>query len=51
MHREALVCEAKKCRECAPEYAGRPERPFLLKLAKAFDELAGQKSEPSRRPE
>lgn len=32
--------EAAKCRAQAAEFAGRPEQPFLLRLSKAFDELA-----------
>lgn len=32
--------EADSCRRKANEYIGRPEAPFLLKVASAFDELA-----------
>lgn len=32
--------EADSCRRKANEYVGRPEAPFLLKVAHAFDELA-----------
>jgi hypothetical protein len=32
--------EADSCRRKADEYIGRPEAPFLLKVARAFDELA-----------
>ena len=32
--------QAEKCRRQAGEYAGRPEAPFLLRVASAFDELA-----------
>ena len=35
MKREALVC-----RSMAKTYAGRPEEPFLLKVASTFEELA-----------
>ena len=31
--------QAEKCRKQADEFAGRPEAPFLLKVARAFDEL------------
>lgn len=32
--------EADSCRRKASEFAGRPEAPFLLRVARAFDELA-----------
>lgn len=32
--------EAETCRRQAAAYKGRPERPFLLQVARAFDELA-----------
>jgi hypothetical protein len=32
--------QADKCRRQANEFAGRPEAPFLLKVASAFDDLA-----------
>lgn len=35
MKREAVVCRAM-----AKKYAGRPEEPFLLKVASTFEELA-----------
>ena len=35
--------EAEHCRELAPEFVGRPEQPFLLKLAVAFEDLAQKK--------
>ena len=34
------VSEGKKCRQWAPDYVGKPEHPFLLKLAEAFESLA-----------
>jgi hypothetical protein len=34
--------QAENCRRQACEYAGRPEAPFLLRVASAFDELAVQ---------
>jgi hypothetical protein len=40
MNREALTNEAVKCRRLAPEFAGKSEEPFLLKLAAAFEQLA-----------
>jgi hypothetical protein len=39
MHDE-FVSEAVKCRVQAEEFAGKPEQPFLLRLASAFEELA-----------
>jgi hypothetical protein len=32
--------QAENCRRQAIRYAGRPEAPFLLRVASAFDELA-----------
>ena len=32
--------QAEDCRRQAVQYAGRPEAPFLLNVARAFDELA-----------
>ena len=32
--------QAENCRKQANEFAGRPEAPFLLRVASAFDELA-----------
>lgn len=32
--------EAEKCRNQALAYVGKPEAPFLLKVARVFDELA-----------
>ena len=32
--------QADKCRAQASEFAGKPEAPFLLRVANAFDELA-----------
>ncbi len=34
--------QAAKCRRQATQYVGRPEAPFLLRVASAFDELAGK---------
>lgn len=36
----SLAQEAANCRATAAEFKGRPERPFLLRLSEAFDELA-----------
>jgi hypothetical protein len=36
----ALDNEAESCRQMAREFAGRPEEPFLLRLASAMEELA-----------
>jgi hypothetical protein len=35
----SLSNEAKSCREMASEFAGRPEEPFLLRLASAMEKL------------
>jgi hypothetical protein len=35
--------EAEKCRSQALAYLGKPEAPFLLRVARAFDELAVDK--------
>ena len=32
--------EANRCRETARDYMGRAEGPFLLRVARAFDDLA-----------
>jgi hypothetical protein len=32
--------EAEKCRSQALAYIGKPEAPFLLRVARAFDQLA-----------
>jgi hypothetical protein len=32
--------QAENCRKQASEFAGRPEAPFLLRVASVFDELA-----------
>lgn len=32
--------QAENCRKQAGEYAGRPEAPFLLRVASAFEQLA-----------
>lgn len=34
--------QAEKCRRQAGEFVGRPEAPFLLRVATAFDELASE---------
>jgi hypothetical protein len=47
---QALASEAKQCRKLAPEFSGRPEQPFLLKLAAAFEELAVDERRRSRVP-
>ena len=36
--------EAEACRREALRYVGRPEAPFLLKVARAFDDLDRQRS-------
>lgn len=58
MRNRALHEEAAKCRKMAPAYAGRPEEPFLLRLASAMEEMAlvqpksrWAKARPSRGPQ
>ena len=41
--------QAENCRRQANEYVGRPEAPFLLRVASAFDELAIRDVTPKRR--
>ena len=36
----SLRREAASCRETAKQFVGKPEAPFLLRMASAFDELA-----------
>ena len=38
--------EAENCRQQALAYLGRPEGPFLLRVARAFDELADTGADP-----
>ena len=42
--------EAEKCRSQALAYLGKPEAPFLLRVARAFDELAVEKPAASAQP-
>lgn len=42
--------QAESCRRQATQYVGRPEAPFLLRVASAFDELA-TKVDPSAIPQ
>jgi hypothetical protein len=37
-----LLKEAERCRLQANAYAGKPEAPFLLRVADAFEQLAAQ---------
>ncbi len=41
MQQRSMVEEARKCREWAHELAGQPEQAMLLRIAHAFDDLAG----------
>ena len=47
MRRKSLEREAEVCRALAKEFAGRPEEPFLFKLASALDEVAAMESQQS----
>jgi hypothetical protein len=38
-----MLEEAEKCRRQALSYVGKPEAPFLLRLAKEFDSLNSEK--------
>ena len=40
MHLHELASEASACRSLAEEFEGRPEAPFLHRLATEFDQLA-----------
>jgi hypothetical protein len=40
MNRVQFLDQAHECRSRAQAYAGRPEEPFLLSVAIAFEELA-----------
>jgi hypothetical protein len=42
MSKPRYYAEASKCREKALGYKGRPEKAFLLSVARAFEELATQ---------
>lgn len=41
--RDEFISEAVKCRQQAKRFSGRPEEPFLLRLASAFEELSQAK--------
>jgi hypothetical protein len=49
MQTQSLSKEAAKCREQAKEFAGRPEQPFLLSVASAFEDLALRDKRTERR--
>jgi len=40
MRKSFLKDEAAACRELAKHFTGRPEEPFLLRIASAMDDLA-----------
>ena len=44
MHHTSFHEEAEDCRRQALAYLGKPEAQFLLRVAKAFDELAEAES-------
>ncbi len=48
IERSLLLTEAENCRGTALAYLGRPEGPFLLSAAKAFEELAENEALPNR---
>lgn len=37
---QRLVIEADRCRSLARSFDGRPEQPFLLKIAAVFEDIA-----------
>jgi hypothetical protein len=43
MDRIGMLEEAENCRRQALSYIGRPEAPFLLRVAKAFEDLETQR--------
>ncbi len=45
-----LLQEAEKCRRVAKAYSGKPEAPFLLSVAKAFEDLAKRDRRDLRNP-
>lgn len=45
-----LVTEAEKCRSLARSFDGRPEQPFLLKIAAVYDDLARPRVQQIRMP-
>ena len=51
MQAELLAAEAQVCRKQAMLFPGRPEQPFLLKLAAAFEELALEQDSRPRNPQ
>jgi len=48
MNSRTFLNEAEQCRKMAPAIANRNERRFLLSVARAFDELAGEQKNRSR---
>jgi hypothetical protein len=42
MTRPELRDEAEQCRQRALSYLGKPEAPFLLRVAREFDRLAAE---------
>jgi hypothetical protein len=45
MRSQSFRAEAEHCRRQAANFVGRPERPFLLGIAQAFEELAAERHE------
>jgi hypothetical protein len=39
MRKRSFGDEAEECRRQAEQFAGRPEGPFLLRVARSFEEL------------
>jgi hypothetical protein len=49
MRSEMFETEAAECRRrAATEFAGRPEEPLLLRLARVFEELDSEDGAPDR---
>lgn len=44
MRNRSFSDESRHCRDLAAEFVDRSERPFLLRVAEAFDDLAGRKN-------
>ena len=42
MHSRSYSEEAKYCRDLAEDFVDRSEKPFLLRIADAFDDLSGR---------
>ena len=44
MRQETMMSEARKCRDLAVRYFGRPEQRLLVNVAAAFEDLARKRN-------